>query len=150
VCIVGSLENGALGAIDEEALRICDEDKHPFGRFADVEDSLSISSRERGTTSQAFYRNGAKWRLEDQRGNCEEPVRGLLKPRSSMRILLGRRGVKAIGDLAHLMTKVAEMALKRGVRPGQAGNAVKLPIVGHAPKNVYARNHTLPRGARVE
>jgi hypothetical protein len=89
VCVVGP-DTGALGAIDKEALRICDEDKHPFGRCVDVEHSQSISSRERGTTSQAFYRNGTKWRLEDQRGNCEEPVCRLPKPRLSMSILFGR------------------------------------------------------------
>ena len=83
VCVVGS-RAGRLRAIDEVALRICDEDKHPFGRCVDVEHSQSISSRERGTTSQAFYRNGTKWRLEDQRGNCEEPVCRLRKPRLSM------------------------------------------------------------------
>ena len=40
-------------------------------------------------TSQAFYRNGTKWRLEDQRGNCEKPVCRLLKPRLSMSSLFG-------------------------------------------------------------
>jgi hypothetical protein len=68
VCIVGSLENGALGAIDEEALRICDEDKHPFGRFADVEDSQSISSRVEERHRKRFIemvRNG-DWKIREE------------------------------------------------------------------------------------
>ena len=31
-----------------------------------------------------------KWRLEDQRGNCEEPVCRLRNPRLSMSVLFGR------------------------------------------------------------
>ena len=40
------------------------------------------------------------------------------------------------------------MALKRGVRAGQIGNAVKLPIVGHALENVCAEIFERDAGAR--
>jgi hypothetical protein len=37
---------------------------------------------------------------------------------------------------------------KRGVRAGQIGHAVKLPIVGHALENVYAEIFECDAGAR--
>ena len=40
------------------------------------------------------------------------------------------------------------MGLKRGVRAGQIGNAVKLPIVGHALENVCAEILERDAGAR--
>ena len=40
------------------------------------------------------------------------------------------------------------MALKGGIRAGQIGNAVKLPIVGHALENVYAEIFERDAGTR--
>jgi hypothetical protein len=44
--------------------------------------------------------------------------------------------------------KRSRMGLKRGVRAGQIGNAVKLPIVGHALENVCAEIFERDAGAR--
>ena len=41
-------------------------------------------------------------------------------------IILDRCGVRRSVTLAHAMTSFAGMALKCGIRTGQAGNAVKL------------------------
>jgi hypothetical protein len=146
-CALWALRAGRFGTVDERSTEdLRNEDKHPFGRCVDVEHSQSISLRERGTTSQAFYRNGTKWRLEDQRGNCEEPVCRLLKPRLSMSIPFGRG--KSYRSKNRSIALSTRDGAKRRVRAGQIGHAVKLRIVGHALENVYAEILECDAGAR--
>jgi hypothetical protein len=87
VCVVRP--EGAW-AIDEEALKTNTPSADAL--MSGIRNQFPFESEE-----QHRKRNGTKWRLEDQRGNCEEPVCRLLKPRLSMSIPFGRgRGHRAM------------------------------------------------------